>query len=541
MGSLGAASKQASPQTYPTSVPQIMQRQQAAQPSRFSASAKQNQMNPGRPIYSDFEENRKNQLQTSQRAPPTVSDLADKGDRKGNGERITSGKSEETQAPVAKVDVQAKMEAGKKVKPENDVRIQANIPAKIFPEETKAAKPAYQSLIMSQGAIEAKDHERKLKALTESIPRPAESASKPTPKSTMDTTSSSIHHEDSSQSIPTSLKPSVPALPFTKPPSTAVTQPPSSRKHQDFSTTGQAAMGGNIEEQRVMGLRNFGNVCFMNAIIQCLAFTPGMQEALQGDANTAAKTGGQLVKAVKELLTDMKQGRQTALNVMKIKSVISTVAAQFRDYEQHDAQEFLRFLLDALHEELNKGNKSAQPQKLTRTLEGTQKLENLAELWWNTSLLRDNSGLTDLFQGQLVHILTCSKCHNSTYTFEVFLDLSLPIPVTNRGRSTGCSLQQCFEEFTSEKAIEGVKCKHCGPQVCMGRMMVQRFPRVLVLHLKRFAMNMHSEGKINAPVTCPSAKLDLSRYSLSAGMSRYDLYGIAHHMGDTDYGHYYAY
>jgi len=175
-------------------------------------------------------------------------------------------------------------------------------------------------------------------------------------------------------------------------------------------------------------------------------------------------------------------------------------------------------------------------------LEGTQKVEELANIWWQESLRRDSSGLTDLFQGQLMHILTCSHCHNSTYTFEVFLDLSLPIPVTERSRysTVGCSLQQCFEEFTSEKEIEGVKCKRCGPQVCRGKMMVYRFPRVLVLHLKRFAMDIDSEEKINAPVACPAAKLDFSKYASGVSSARYDLYAIVHHIGDMDYGHYYA-
>lgn len=460
---------------------------------------------------------------------------------------------------VASIDVQAVLKATNQTcaseKQAHRSLIHSEKPEVVKQGESTAVKSSFKDLILTQGDIEGKSHQRKLKGLEDSLVKPVESASKPTPKPPMNPiTPVSLHRQDSSHSV-SGPKASSPSQPLTSPKQNStdslisqsttetVTRPPSARKRSDFSSAGQSALSQNVEEQRAVGLRNFGNVCFMNAVIQCLFFTPGLFEALQGDLNPEAKTGGQLMKSVKELMTSMKQGRQVALSVMNIKGVISTVAAQFRDYEQHDAQEFLRFLLDALHEELNRGRKPAQVQKLPRTLEGTQKVESLAQMWWEASLSRDSSGLMDLFQGQLVNILSCSNCHNSTYTFEVFLDLSLPIPVAARGRytSTGCSLQQCFEEFTSEKELEGVKCKRCGPQMCRGKMWVQRFPRILVLHLKRFAVAHHSEGKINAAVTCPAAKLDLSRYALSPGSGRYDLYAIIHHMGDIDYGHYYAY
>ena len=411
-------------------------------------------------------------------------------------------------------------------------------------------KPEYQNLIMTPGQMSSKNQEFKPKPIAEVSSKPAEAVISPSPIVTHDPAPRSELINTSSSHLP-----NPPTQPFLTPKKDSpdslasqsttetVTRPPSARKRQDFSTNAMSTMTAiRTDDTVVAGLRNFGNVCFMNAVLQCLSFTPRIEEALQGNINEAAKTEGELVRAVRELLQDMRQGRYATLSVIKVKEVISTVAPQFRDYTQHDAQEFLRVLLDALHEELNRGSKAAKAPKLSRILENAQKLDDLASIWWQENLRRDSSGLTDLFQGQLMHILTCGNCHNSTYTFEVFLDLSLPIPVTERSRysSVGCSLQQCFEEFTSEKEIEGVKCKRCGPQVCKGKMLVHRFPKVLVLHLKRFTMELDSDGKIKAPVTCPASQLDLSKYTLRVPSPRYDLYAIAHHIGDIDYGHYYA-
>ena len=408
-------------------------------------------------------------------------------------------------------------------------------------EEKKPLQPVYQNLLMSPAQMETKYRELKSKPNIEVGNKPAETV--PSPSST--TPARLPDSLPSNPPIPSFLTPKKDSPDSLASQSTAetITRPPSSRKHQDFSTNALATLSvARPEDVRVVGLRNFGNVCFMNAVLQCLFFTPRIEEALQGSLNEAVKTEGELVRAVRELLTDMRLGQHSSFSVTKIKGILSTVAPQFLDYTQHDAQEFLRFLLDALHEELNRGSKAQKAPKLTRTLEGAQKIEDLASLWWQESTRRDSSGLTDLFQGQLMHILTCSNCHNSTYTFEVFLDLSLPIPVAGGSwySAVGCSLQQCFEEFTSEKEIEGVKCKRCGPQTCKGRMMVHRFPKVLVLHLKRFTMDIDSEGKINAPVTCPALSLDLGKYASRTATARYDLYAVAHHIGDIDYGHYYA-
>jgi ubiquitin C-terminal hydrolase len=419
-------------------------------------------------------------------------------------------------------------------------------------EEQRPLKPEYQSFIMTSGQMSSKNQDFKPKPMAEVSSKPAEAVISPSPILTHDPVpvprsdlinpSSSHLTSPPTQPFLTPKKDSPDSL-ASQSTTETVTRPPSARKRQDFSTNAMSTMTAfRADDTVVAGLRNFGNVCFMNAVLQCLSFTPRIEEAIQGSINEAAKTEGELVRAVRELLVDMRQGRYATLSVTKVKEVISTVAPQFRDYTQHDAQEFLRVLLDALHEELNRGSKAVKAPKLSRTLENPQKLDDLASIWWQENLRRDSSGLTDLFQGQLMHILTCGNCHNSTYTFEVFLDLSLPIPVTERSRYSNvvCSLQQCFEEFTSEKEIEGVKCKRCGPQVCKGKMLVHRFPKVLVLHLKRFTMEIDSDGKIKAPVTCPASQLDLSKYTLRVPSPRYDLYAIAHHIGDIDYGHYYA-
>lgn len=72
-------------------------------------------------------------------------------------------------------------------------------------------------------------------------------------------------------------------------------------------------------------------------------------------------TGGRLVTAYAELMKDMwlKDNTSTARVVQpsSFKKSLSTFAPQFGGFRQHDAQELLSFLLDGIHEDLNRVKK----------------------------------------------------------------------------------------------------------------------------------------------------------------------------------------
>ena len=300
---------------------------------------------------------------------------------------------------------------------------------------------------------------------------------------------------------------------------------------------------GNGESPRVVGLRNFGNNCYMNAVVQCLNATPGFQSGLvagRREGTPTGKTNGQLAEAMLLLVSEMTHGKKSPLNVGDVKSIIGIASPQFLTYEQHDAHEFLRCLLDALHEDMNRVKGRRPPRKLSHTVDSGNKVEDLAAEWWADCVQRAASQVTDLFRGQLLSIVTCSVCGSSRYTFEEFLDLSLPIPLDHKG----VTLQRCFDEFTATKDLEGVKCKVCRTErVCSATMTIHRYPKVLVVHLKRFAVCGETEVKVNTSVSYPVCSLDLSRHTtVHTGASPlYDLFAVCHHFGAADFGHYYAY
>jgi len=87
-------------------------------------------------------------------------------------------------------------------------------------------------------------------------------------------------------------------------------------------------------------------------------------------------------------------------------------APQFAGYGQHDTQEFIAFLLDGLHEDLNRIQKKPYIEKPDwKPGGGARELAELGRECWSGYKKRNDSVIVDLFQGQLKSTLVCPECH----------------------------------------------------------------------------------------------------------------------------------
>nr|XP_005162176.1 ubiquitin carboxyl-terminal hydrolase 19 isoform X2 [Danio rerio] len=192
-----------------------------------------------------------------------------------------------------------------------------------------------------------------------------------------------------------------------------------------------------VEEKKVChpgftGLVNLGNTCFMNSVIQSLSNTRELRDYFHDrgfeseiNCNNPLGTGGRLAIGFAVLLRALWKGTHHAFQPSKLKAIVASKASQFTGYAQHDAQEFMAFLLDGLHEDLNR----IQNKPYTETVDSDGRQDEVvAEEAWQRHKMRNDSFIVDLFQGQYKSKLVCPMCSKVSITFDPFLYLPVPLP-----------------------------------------------------------------------------------------------------------------
>ena len=197
------------------------------------------------------------------------------------------------------------------------------------------------------------------------------------------------------------------------------------------------------ENQRVpgvIGIRNHGNTCFINSILQCLSYTDILAEYFVLDqyksdlkrrrrltfTKTPTTRGkGEITEQLAMVLKSLWSLQYDPEISDKFKALVDKYGSQYKGGNQHDAQEFLLWLLDKVHEELN----TATSKKYKRLKNFPGKPDDVLAAESLANYMRcNNSFVVDIFQAQFRSSLTCPTCERQSNTFDPFLCVSLPIP-----------------------------------------------------------------------------------------------------------------
>ena len=311
--------------------------------------------------------------------------------------------------------------------------------------------------------------------------------------------------------------------------------------------SGDSSLSGKV------GLRNLGNTCFMNSSLQCLSNTIPLTDYVLGydyrgeiNHDNILGTQGQLVTSYAELIKNLWLGSSSSCTPTTFKSILGQYAPQFEGYEQQDSQELLSYLLDGIHEDLNRVKN--KPYIEDKDCDGTND-EGDAITAWSNYLQRNQSIIVDMFQGQLRSTMTCQKqqpdgtlgCGHRNIKFDPFMYLSLPI-------SNECNtLNDCLDLFCEEEVLTGDEQWYCTKCKCLvdatKKIDLFMLPAILIVHLKRFKFsNSGHRSKIDTCIQYPLTDWNLSKQKKSIGgiYPLYDLYAISQHHGTVGGGHYTA-
>ncbi len=166
----------------------------------------------------------------------------------------------------------------------------------------------------------------------------------------------------------------------------------------------------------VSGLRNLGNTCFMNSVLQCLSATyPFARYFMDGSyrkhisRSNPLSSKGRVTEAYASVIRNLWSAEESVVVPSDFKSVIGEMFPSFAGNEQQDSQEFLSFLLDQLHEDLNVARRPFPPNGPDLDSENYPPSQFMAMEWQNYKA-RNWSIIVDMFQGILQSVLQCLAC-----------------------------------------------------------------------------------------------------------------------------------
>uniref|UniRef100_A0A8D3AXV9 ubiquitinyl hydrolase 1 n=1 Tax=Scophthalmus maximus TaxID=52904 RepID=A0A8D3AXV9_SCOMX len=165
----------------------------------------------------------------------------------------------------------------------------------------------------------------------------------------------------------------------------------------------------------VLGLKNHGNTCFMNAVVQCLSNTDLLAEYLGLEQYRAdACRGGEVTVQLASLVRALWTLEYTPQLSVEFKSIVAKYGSQFRGNSQHDALEFLLWLLDRVHEDASSSPLEESPSPSSASSHQPRGRHSFVQ---------------EHFQAQYRSSLTCPHCLKQSNTFDPFSCISLPIPL----------------------------------------------------------------------------------------------------------------
>lgn len=292
------------------------------------------------------------------------------------------------------------------------------------------------------------------------------------------------------------------------------------------------------------GLQNMGNTCYMNSVLQCLLHLGALSDCLSA-LSTRFSTEQPMTQALERTFMTLSVSKSKSYAPREFRKTLITRFPMFAGYEQQDAQEMLRMVLDCIDEE----NKHPCPLR-----EGK----------------KAPSFVSHLFEGQLETQITCTRCHKVSKKKDSFHELPLSLPdldalnnvreeqgreqVTRRwgtaftdwmGITSGAemSLQDCVDAFCSAEMLEGnnqYQCENCKTTTDSKKIVViSQLPSILCVYLKRFRYGRDGGDKLSNAVKFPMRGWNPTPLAADSGL--YDLCGMVNHRGTVSGGHYVAY
>lgn len=251
---------------------------------------------------------------------------------------------------------------------------------------------------------------------------------------------------------------------------------------------------------KLSGLNNIGNTCYLNSAMQLVINCTVLSKVI-----LTHNFDNKALNIYKSFLIDYKKNK--VVNPIIIKNLVGNKIKKFLNNNQHDAHEFLIYLIEILEEGFKNEYKN------------DDKMINNIKL---------NSLVSTIFDTTVSSIIYSEETNEKTKNRVGEKILSIPIPNTPNP-----SLNDCLNLFSEIEKLEGdSKWKSEKENKLVNaykRLYLKSLPKYLIIQLKRFSFFSFS-NKNNKDINVP--------INLNINESKYSLRGIIYHSGNVNGGHY---
>ena len=299
----------------------------------------------------------------------------------------------------------------------------------------------------------------------------------------------------------------------------------------------------------LVGLKNIGSTCYMNATLQCLLhvnelityfieeYSKDQQQLAK--INNGVASGGDISRAFYNLLCGVINTNYTnnLFAPVEFKKTLGMYNPQFKKFEANDSKDLILYLLQTMHEELNYYGNVNKYLKYTPNQYNIYDTYNYFITNYNTN---NFSKISLLFYGTYKNTTTCLKCKKELYNFQKFEFISFGMYYYHKKKF---NIYDGFKDNSSQNILKGNNkflCNHCNKlQEAETACKIFEPPQKLLINIDYGKNKKYQPSQIEFDEIIDITKFVDFDYQQKI---RYRLIGVCTHYGDSGAsGHYIAF
>ena len=293
----------------------------------------------------------------------------------------------------------------------------------------------------------------------------------------------------------------------------------------------------------IIGLKNIGAPCYMNAILQCFSNTAKIRAYLlnkdiynkleinKDSTNKLSFALAEVLNNLWEILTHKDYPPE------HFKNVVSEMNPPFLGIKSNDPKDLILFILEKIHKELNKA-----PKKILKNYYiNDTNFNDVFNDFQKNYLNNNQSIISEEFNGYTNSMTTCGYCGTTIHNVQTFNILFFPLEEIRKFmnyRHNNIRIKECFQYYEKQNFYPSFYCNKC-KYLCqsLNSSKLIYAPQTLIINLNR---GRELEYNVNIVF---DEYLNIREYIFANNSPYYyELTGvICHFESNNEEGHFIAY